>query len=330
MGTQYAVKIVDIPPNIQPKQVHEALETRLQAINALMSTYQKDSELSRFNQNPSTDWVAVSPELLYVVQAALNFSRLSDGAFDISVGPLVNLWGFGPTPKADQIPTAAEIAAAKARVGYQRVHVRENPPALRKDIPDVYLDLSALAEGYAADQLANYLVQLGIKNYLVDIGGELRLAGHNAEDQQWRVAIEQPDPNPSVRTVERVVALPDTGVATSGSYRNFFQWQGQTYSHTIDPHTGSPVSHRLVSVTVLHPESMQADALATTFMVLGVEKALALAEREQLAVYLLEDTETGIVEHYSKAFAGFVQAQAAQVSRYATYRLPSCIVSCLI
>lgn len=300
MGTEYHVKLVDAPAELDIQALHQQLEQRLKGINDLLSTYQEDSELSRFNQNPSTDWVDISPPLLFVIQAALDISQASNGAFDITVGPLVNLWGFGPAVKADEIPAEKDIAAAQARVGFQYLHIRSEPPALKKTLPDLYLDLSAIAKGYAVDQLAEHLEQQGIINYLVDIGGELRTAGHNAQQQIWRVAIEQPVPGQ--RAVQRIIQVPTLSVATSGSYRNFFQLQGRRFSHTINPHSGWPVKHRLVSASVLHPQAMQADAWATTFMVLGVEKALQLAEQKNLAVFLLEDTDDGVLEHASSSF----------------------------
>ncbi len=304
MGTTYSVQMVDMPSAINSQSLHQDLKRLLSDINGLMSTYQKDSELSRFNQNTSTDWVEVSPALLYVVDSALQFSQRSQGAFDITVGPLVNLWGFGPAVKAQQIPSANDIATAKTRTGYQHLKIRHDPPALKKARADLYMDLSAIAKGYAVDKIAEYLEKQGIQHYLVDIGGELHTSGHNAEHHTWRVAIEQP--TPGLRAVQKIVEAQDMGVATSGSYRNFFQLQGQRFSHTIDPHTGWPVKHRLVSTTVLHSDTMHADAWATTFMVLGMKQALIIAEQEKLAVFLLEDTDTGVVEHYSSAFASLL------------------------
>jgi len=303
MGTEYHVKLVDLTEGFDKQQLHLQIEQRLRDINALMSTYQKDSVLSQFNQNDSTDWVSITPELLEVIQAAIELSRASEGAFDITVGPLVNLWGFGPAIKAGEVPSDMDIATAKARVGFKHLQIRFEPPALKKSRADLYLDLSAIAKGYAVDQLAEHLENQGIQNYLVDIGGELRTKGHNADDKVWRIAIEQPVPGQ--RAAQHIVAVPNMGVATSGSYRNFFQLQGQRFSHTIDPNTGWPVKHRLVSATVLHPQAMYADAWATTFMVLGVEKALKLAEQKQLAVFLLEDTDKGVLEHTSKAFLDY-------------------------
>ncbi len=300
MGTIYSVKLSTPPVGLDSKPLQAQIDAILDRITQQMSTYQADSELSRFNQNPSTDWIEVSPALFTVVQEAQRISALSGGAFDITVGPLVNLWGFGPGPHLDKVPAAAEIAAAKARVGYQKLSLQAQPPALRKAQPDLYLDLSGIAEGYAADQIAEHLMQLGIQDYLVDIGGEMRLKGHNAEGALWRIAVEKPVTDQ--RAVQQVLQISDAGLATSGDYRNYFEQDGRRYSHTIDPQTGAPIAHALASVTVIHPNSMTADALATALNVLGPEAAYALAVRENLAVYLLSKAEQGFSTQSSPAF----------------------------
>ena len=285
MGTGYSVKLVDLPPEIDPQTLQGALDRLLEQVNAAMSTYRADSELSRFNQNQSTDWVEASPQLLGVLQEAQQISRLSDGAFDISVGPLVNLWGFGPGARREQAPSPSEIQAAQARVGYQLLDLRADPPALRKTRPDLYLDLSAIAKGYAVDLLAAYLDSRGLANYLVEIGGEVWGRGHNRHGRPWRIAIEKPDPGS--RSVHDVVQLDGQGIATSGDYRNFFEQGGRRYSHSIDPASGHPVEHDLASVTVLAPSVMRADALATALLVLGPERGLALAEHQGLAALFI-------------------------------------------
>ena len=307
MGTTYQVKIVDLPKQLSLSTLQSSIDKQLQHINALMSTYQDDSELSQINQNPSTDWLTVSSELFFVIQAAQQVSQLTQGAFDISVGPLVNLWGFGPAIRMGQLPTTSDIQAATARGGYTKVDLRDTPTALKKQQADIYLDLSAIAKGYAVDQIADDLQQQGIDNYLVDIGGELRVAGINAKGQPWQIAIEQP--NVGQRAVQRVISLDNIGVATSGSYRNFFTIEDKTYSHTINPKTGWPVEHQTVSATVLHPRTMQADAWATAFMVLDIPTALALAEQQNLPIMLIEMTDTGGKEHYSSAFQAYLSSQ---------------------
>ncbi len=310
MGTSYSVQLVAPPAELDRNALAEQIDARLADIDGLMSTYQASSELSRFNNSRTTDWFPVSPELVAVIEAARAVSEASAGAFDVSVGPLVNLWGFGPAPSADDIPTADEIQTALARVGWRQLEVQAQPPALRKSRPDLYVDLSAIAKGYAVDQLAGLIEAQGLIDYLVEIGGELRGRGVNGRGAPWRIAIERPDA--SQRAVFQVVALRDLGMATSGGYRNFVEIDGQRYSHTIDPASGRPVSHRLASVTVLADECMQADAWATALLVLGPERGLALAEQRGLAALF--------IEHAREASAGeaFVTQATAAFAAQAT------------
>lgn len=291
MGTSYSVQLVEPPAALDRAALGRRIETLLDAINGLMSTYRSDSELSRFNAREATDWQPVSRALVAVVEAAQAVSRASDGAFDVTVGPLVNLWGFGPTVTAEALPSPAEIERARARVGWERLALQREPPALRKDRPDLYVDLSAIAKGYAVDRLAQLLEDAGIEDYLVEVGGELRGRGVNGRGQPWRIAIERPDA--ARRAVFRVVALRDLGMATSGDYRNFFEVDGDRFSHTIDPATGRPVRHRLASVTVLAESTMVADAWATALLVLGPERGMALAEAHGLAALFIEHQSDG-------------------------------------
>jgi thiamine biosynthesis lipoprotein len=291
MGTSYSVQIVEPPPALDREALAGQIETRLAEINGLMSTYQPGSELSRFNASSASGWFLVSPELVAVVAMAQSVSEASAGAFDVTVGPLVNLWGFGPTPSAEAIPSAGEVQAARARVGWQQLEVQVEPTALRKSRPDLYVDLSAIAKGYAVDQLAALIESAGIEDYLVEIGGELRGRGLNGRAEPWQIAIERPEV--SRRAVFRVVALRDLAMATSGDYRNFVEIDGERYSHTIDPATGRPVGHRLASVTVLAETCTQADAWATALLVLGPGRGLELAERQGLAALFIEHAEDG-------------------------------------
>lgn len=300
MGTRYSVQMTAPPAELQRPALAEAIQARLDAIDALMSTYRADSELSRFNASASTDWVAVSPELVRVLGAAQRVSRASGGAFDVTVGPLVDLWGFGPAPRPEQLPDATAIAAARARVGWQRLALRPDPPALRKSHPELHVDLSAIAKGYAVDRVAAVLEEAGLSDYLVEIGGELRARGVNGRGAAWRIAIERPEPGR--RAVFRVVALRDLGMATSGDYRNFFELGGQRYSHTVDPATGRPVEHQLVSVTVLAEAAMLADAWATALLVLGPERGARLADSEGLAAALIRQDGDGFVLETTPAF----------------------------
>ncbi len=304
MGTTYSVKVTDPPANLRLEALKAAIEDRLDALNASMSTYQSDSELSRFNARGDTGWFAVSEALAIVVAEALRVGDLTGGAFDITVGPLVNLWGFGPETRPEKVPSDEELEQALSRVGRHHLEVRTPSPALRKAIADVYVDLSAIAKGYAVDEIAQLLESMGVESYLVEIGGELRVRGLNARGEPWRIAVEVP--SPGQRAIKRVIRPGAGGVATSGDYRNYFEQDGRRYSHTIDPSTGRPIDHRLASVTVVHPAAMTADALATGLMVLGPEAAFDVAQRFDLAVFLITKTDAGFVERYTRAFARYL------------------------
>jgi thiamine biosynthesis lipoprotein len=307
MGTGYDLKLVPGPGQTVPADFKNRVEELLARVNRQMSTYDPDSELSRFNRNPSTDWVAVSSELQQVIAEALRISELSGGAFDITVGPLVNLWGFGPEPRHDRVPSDEAIAQARERVGYWRLHAREEPPALKKDRADLYVDLSAVAKGYGVDQLAALVEMAGIDRYLVSIGGEIRARGHNGQGQPWTIAIEQPVPDR--RAVERLIRLGDHSVSTSGDYRNFFEQNGQRYSHLINPRTGRPVPRTLASVTVISDRSMVADTTATALMVAGPDFGFQLATDHHLAAFFILAGPDGFQERYTSGFEPFLIPQ---------------------
>lgn len=304
MGTEFLIKVVDLTDKLTLVRLDEDVNRLLQDIDAKMSTYREDSELSRFNAAKTTEWFSVSYDMIEVVDYALQVSQMTDGAFDITVGPLVNLWGFGPDQHPDRVPTAERIKSEMARVDYQYVHFREDPPALKKDREDIYLDLSALAKGYAVDRVADFLEGLGITDYMVEVGGELRLKGHNERGTPWRIAVERP--SPEMRDIFSVMQLDDMGVATSGDYRNYFEQGGQRYSHTIDPRNGRPIDHRLASVTVIDESSMHADALATALMVAGPEKGGRLAEQHSMAAYFIIKSTDGFDVNVTEAFKQYL------------------------
>ena len=300
MGTYYRVTIAEnLPP---PKLDHLAtfVEGKLTRINHLMSTYRDDSEISRFNRFESSEWFDVSSETAFVVSKALEIYEASNGRFDITVSPLVELWGFGKDKERDKPPSHVEIKKALESIGSHHLHVRLEPPAIRKAIPTLEIDLSAIAKGFAVDLVSKELRAKGITSYLVDIGGEIRAGGAKAADRPWKVAIESP-----VSNGETVKTLPLVGrsLATSGSYRNFFESHGNLYSHTIDPKTGYPVNHATVSVSVIAKDCLVADAWATAFMIFSAEESLDLADRLKIAVFLIQGDDTGLTELQSKQFA---------------------------
>jgi thiamine biosynthesis lipoprotein len=304
MGTTWSVVLV--PQQGQPPaDLTKLLQQRLDQINQRMSTYDPESEVSRFNRYQGRDWFSVSTETAEVIGLALKISRLTAGAFDISVGPLVDLWGFGPTVAATAHPDQDQIDQRLASVGYEKLDVRQTPAAIRKSTAQLHIDLSAIAKGFAVDQLAQLLLLQGIDNFLVEVGGELQVFGTRADGSPWRVAIERP--LEGVREVERVLPLSGTALATSGNYRNFYiDENGQRYAHTIDPVSGRPIFHKLASATVLDPSCARADALATALMVMGEERGRKLVEENAIAALLLINEGEQLIDYASPAYTSFI------------------------
>ncbi|KAB0670970.1 FAD:protein FMN transferase ApbE [Aeromonas veronii] len=305
MGTYYSIKVADSSIT-DPAKLQAEVDVLLERVNDQMSTYRPDSELSRFNLSRDNKPVVVSRDTARVVTEAIHIGRESQGALDVTVGPLVNLWGFGPDKKPTKVPSDELITQTRQKTGLGNLHVITSVDAdtLQKDIPDLYVDLSAIAKGFGVDKVAEYLESLGARNYLVEIGGELRINGVNGKGHPWRVAIEKP--TAGTGTVQEVIVPGDNGVATSGDYRNYYELDGQRFSHTIDPRSGKPIQHRLVSVTVIHPSCMTADGLATVFMVMGTEKSLAYANERGLAIFVITKTDNGFEEAYSDAFKPYL------------------------
>ena len=303
MGTQFSVTVAQPMERESRQDLQRDIEAVLEEVEDAMSTYRADSEVSRFNASPSTDWFAVSPATCEAIRATLEVSRLSDGAFDVTVGPLVNLWGFGPDPVRVRPPPDREIEDALASVGYRLLHADCERPAIRKDVASVYVDLSAYAKGLGVDRVGGLLEQRGIRGFMVEIGGELTLRGLDADGEPWTIAIETPE-SPG-RGIGRVVSLTDRAMATSGDYRNFFEYDGRRYSHTIDPRTGRPTTHDLASVTVIGETAARADAMATALLVSGPEEGFDLAVRERIPAIFQIRTHAGYTERRTPAFSGF-------------------------
>lgn len=304
MGTTYNVKYV-VDERGQIDGLQESIDERLVEINKLMSTYDPTSELSRFNQNRYTTPVALSAETTKVVKEALRLGGLSNGVLDVTVGPLVNLWGFGPNKRPEKVPTEGQIAEVRDYVGLDKLELTSQ--GLRKLHPMVYVDLSTIAKGYGVDQVAQIMEQNNLHDYLVEIGGEMRVKGERGNGEEWLIAIEKPVS--TERSVQKIVSVGTNAIATSGDYRNYYEMDGKRYSHLIDPRTGSPITHNLVSVTVVHPSSMTADGLATAFNVMGWDEAKALAEKEDLAVFLIRRTSDGFEEYASPQFDETVEVK---------------------
>jgi thiamine biosynthesis lipoprotein len=303
MGSAWTVKIVG-PLPASAEDLRAGVQARFDAVNVALSTYRADSALSRFNSDDSGEWIDIDAELGEVLTYALGLAEDSGGAYDVTVGPLVNLWGFGPDPATRRVPGAAAIDAARARVGWRKVEVDATRRRARK-APGVRVDLSSLGKGRGVDRAAEYLDAQGVANYLIDLSGKLRARGHNARSRPWRVAVEAPEPDatsgrPSFEP--EVVELIDQSVATAGDYRRFFEIDGKHYSHIVDPRTGWPVTHATVSASAIAADCMQADALATVLMAMAPDDAVALARRRQVAALLIGRGAAGYLATHTGAW----------------------------
>ena len=308
MGTTYSVKLSSLPDGLTPGELQAEIDRALESVNNQMSTWRDDSEISRFNRSRETDWFAVSKETVRVVQTALEVSRETGGAFDVTVGPLVNLWSFGPEQAERKLPSESAIEETRSRVGYRFLEVRESPPALKKVRGDLYVDLSAIAKGFGVDRVAELLEAKQISSYMVEIGGEVRTKGHKPDGKPWRVGIEIP--TPFARGIQRAIELSGRALATSGDYRNFVVIDGKHYSHTIDPRTGRPVDHDLASVSIIAESGMLADAYATALLVMGPEAGYDWAKENNVAALLLVRDGDGFREKATPAFSEYLPEKA--------------------
>ena len=293
MGTTFSVKVVsDVLDDSRVMSLRVAVEETLAAIDHKMSTYRADSELSRFNAVRTTDPFPVSADTIAVFQHAREISELTEGAFDVTVGPLVDAWGFGPRGQPATWPADADIERLKTHVGYERLEINVDAATLRKTDPMTVSDLSALAKGYAVDRVVALLHAEGFRSLLVEVGGEVRTSGRSERGDDWRVGIERPVLGPPA--VQRLFRLRDRALATSGDYRNYYEVGGRRISHTIDPRSGRPVSHGLASVGVIAPLCVQADAMATALEVLGPDEGFALAVEHNWAALLIGRRADGV------------------------------------
>ena len=281
MGTTYSITA---PAAEVSNQLADRIEQRLEELEDIFSTWRNDSEISRFNANSSSDWFPCSAELAEVVDEAIRIHRLTGGAFEVTLGPLIERWGFGKdeitTPPSDE-----ELARLMESVGTRHLEARMDPPAIRKRHPETSINLSGIAKGYAVDDLAELLGQLGLSAFMVEIGGEVRTRGTNGE-RPWRIAIAKPQPGEP--KAQRIVEITTAAIATSGGYQNSLELLDKRYIHILDPATGKPVKSQTASVTVIDEAStMNADALATALMVMPAEDALRLADAQEIAVHLI-------------------------------------------
>jgi thiamine biosynthesis lipoprotein len=322
MGTTYRVKLVDVPKGnasaADANTLRQKIADELADVECRLSTYRADSEISRFNRAGQGEWFPVSPATAQLVLAAKELHRQTNGALDVTVGPLVRLWHFGPDALRDvksmsQIkpPPDAEIEFARERIGDQHLSVRTDPAALRKDVAGLEIDLSAIGEGYAIDRLAEIIKGTGLTNFLIELGGEVRASGHGPHGKPWRVAITRPSDDRSELDdlSELQVALPlattsqtDAALSTSGDYHRYFEHNGRRYSHIIAPTTGRPITHNLASVTVAADNAMTTDAWDTALLVLGPERGYECAAQNNIAALFIERSGDGFVVRETPAW----------------------------
>jgi FAD:protein FMN transferase len=301
MGTTWHVTLVG---RGSPVLLQEKIERRLDAVNQSLSTYREDSEISRFNRfRRAGEEFPISGDFLRVMKVAARVFALSGGAWDGTVMPLVDLWGFGPAGPVTRPPGADAIAASLATVGFAKIEIRDSGALVKREA-SVTLDLASIAKGYGVDQVAELVLREGFSDFIVEIGGEVRAGGARRDGGPWRVGINRPRADAAPDEVYRVAFVHDEALATSGDYRNYFLRDGARYSHVLDPRTGRPVTNRVASVSIRAPDCTLADGLATAVMVMGAEAGLALVERlpgvEGLVV--VEAADGGLQDHASRGF----------------------------
>jgi thiamine biosynthesis lipoprotein len=297
MGSTYSVKYVTGEGVADALTLKAEIEAILAEVDQQMSTYREDSVISAFNRAPARSCMTVPAGMLEVVRTGLQLSRESGGAFDPTLEPLLDLWGFGPQARVERVPSAEQLAEARLRSGYR--HLRIEGQQLCKDV-DLQLDLNSIAAGYTVERIVSRLAELGVGSYLVDVTGELKGAGKKPDGQPWRIAIEAP--RDDQRVAQKVLPLDGYGISTSGDYRNYFEENGVRYSHTLDPQTGAPITHTLAAVTVVDPSTLRADGLSTVLMVLGPERGLAYAEQAGIAAFFVTREGEGFVTRGTMAF----------------------------
>ncbi|MGZ9897601.1 FAD:protein FMN transferase [Shewanella gaetbuli] len=302
MGTTYHITVVNSPTLPQANLLQTEIDMALEIVNNQMSTYRANSELSQFNQLQIRQGTEVSADTIYVVKEGMRLFDMTGGALDITLGPLVNLWGFGPDKRPTKIPSDADILVAKAKTGINELTIEGN--RLIKHNAELYVDLSSIAKGFGVDKVAALLDKYDVEGYLVEIGGEISTKGLKHDGTPWRVAVEKPTEDG--QQVQQVIELDTMALATSGDYRIYYEENGERFSHLIDPRSGYPIKHNLASATVLHKSSMTADGLATAMMVLGTQASLELANKHNLAVMLIEKQQQGYQVFYSDAFKQYL------------------------
>jgi thiamine biosynthesis lipoprotein len=297
MGSTYSIKYVRHVGIPALAEVRVEVEKILAEVDRQMSTYRSDSDIERFNRLPVDSCQKMPAPVLELVRVGEQLSEQSEGSFDLTVEPLLNLWGFGPQAREEKVPTAQALAEVRQRVGY--AHLRIDGDQLCKDAA-VEVDFNSIAAGYAVDTIAARLDAMGIHDYLAEVTGELKASGNKADGSPWRIALEEP--RDDLQVAERIVSIDGYGLSTSGDYRHYFEQDGKRYSHTFDARTGTPVAHTLASVTVIHPSALMADGLSTLLLILGPERGWDYAERHGIGAFFVIRADTGFVTRTSHAF----------------------------
>lgn len=311
-GTFFEVS-VGVQHEIDKDALENGILEVLHEVDRQMSNYRDDSDLNRINNAELHQPVSIPAELFYVLQKSEQVAQMSGGAFDHTVGSLINLWGFGPDGRVETAPPQAELERELDRVGYHYVILDEEAQTVKRT-SDLNLSLSAIAKGYGSDAVSQYLLEQGIDNHLVNIGGDIMSKGQRAPDQNWRIGIEAP--NDTQQMVRHILPIEDTAMVSSGDYRNYFEEDGVRYSHTIDPTTGYPINHNLAAVTVLAENATLADGYATVLMVKGVERGVQFADKHDFAALFIvrgeEGFETIVSERFEREHAERMSAPRVQ------------------
>ncbi len=306
MGTTWSVKFIPPSAPLDAGVVSRRVAERLEQLEQQFSTYRPGSELSRFNAAPTTEWISVSPAFVQLALESRRLSELTNGAFDVTVAPLVQLWGFGGSSRARTLPTSVAIAAARRRVDWRQLEVRAAPAAVRKTDSQVKADFSSIAKGFASDAISELLRACGARDYVVQIGGDVKASGRGPHGGAgWRMGIEEPRDDAVV--IACVVELAGQGLSTSGNYRNFFTAGGRRYGHIIDPRTGKPADSALAAVSVVHGSSATSSGLATGLFVLGPEEGFRVATRERIAALFFVHDKDGFVRRMTPEFEAVLQ-----------------------
>ncbi|MCG9747900.1 FAD:protein FMN transferase [Shewanella sp. Isolate8] len=297
MGTVYHIKWISSSPKARQAEIDAALA----ALNQQVSTYQSNSQIAKYNRSNPDQSVTIGDDFRKILDAGMELYRQTQGALDVTAAPLVNLWGFGPHQIA-KIPSDSQIKHAQSKMGLSSFKVQNQH--LTKKVAGATLDFSAIAKGYGVDRIAHLLEQHGIEDYMVEIGGEVRLKGLNQQRLPWKIAILKPDAQQ--QQIQQIIRANNLAIATSGDYLNFYRYQDKVYSHLIDPQLGKPITNHIASVTVLHPSCMYADGYATALSVMGVQRALAFANEKALPVMIIERRDEQFSVFYAGGFKDYI------------------------